>query len=155
MLTLDGERWLARRRLVQPGFHKQKLVGMAEQIGLAVGRLLGRWEPIAQRGGVVDADAELLQLALDAVAQALFSVDLAAEASHLSQELLELMDYVVYRSQNLLAWPTAVPTPRNLRFRRRLGWFDGWLGRLIAARRQERCRQSRTRDAPDMLLDNL
>ena len=153
LLTLDGERWLARRRLVQPGFHKQKLGGMAEQIGLAVGRLLGRWEPIAQRGGVVDADAELLQLALDAVAQALFSVDLAAEASHLSQELLELMDYVVYRSQNLLAWPTAVPTPRNLRFRRRLGWFDGWLGRLIAARRQEKQAGNGRDDLLDMLLD--
>jgi cytochrome P450 len=46
------------------------------------------------------------------------------------------MDYVVYRSQNLLAMPTAVPTPRNIRFRRRLRWFDGWLASLIAARRQ-------------------
>lgn len=137
LLTLAGEPWLERRRLVQPAFHKQKLGGMADQIGQAIGRLIRRWEPIAQQGGLVDADAELLHLALDGVAQALFSVDLAAEAAHLSHELLALMDYVVYRSQNLLALPTAVPTPRNVRFRRRLRWFDAWLAGLIAARRRE------------------
>ena len=135
LLTLDGEPWLERRRLVQPAFHKQQVAGMAQHIQHALGCLVARWQPIAQQQGVVDADSALLQLALEAVTQALFGVDVSAEAAHLSQELLELMDYVVYRSQNLLAWPTAVPTPRNRRFRRRLHWFEQWLADIIARRR--------------------
>lgn len=134
LLTTHGELWLARRRMVQPGFHRNRLGMMAERMSTAVSRFVARWQPIAQAEGTVDADPELLTLALEVVGGALFGLELGEQAADMSQELLGLMEYVIFRSQNLLAPPAWVPTRRNRRFNGRLHRFDKWLHELIAER---------------------
>lgn len=138
LLTLDGERWQAHRRLAQPGFHLRKLRGMGAGMLAAVERLAGRWNADLKDGGelTVDLDRELLRLALEIVGEALFSLDLGSRSARLSQELLGLMEYVIYRSQNLVAPPLWVPTPRNLGFRRRLTALDRLVYDLIDERRR-------------------
>ncbi len=139
LLNTHGERWQKHRRLMQPSFHQKKLGGMAEAMWSAVGRLGDRWDRLlVENGGTaeIEVDSHMLRLALEIVGQALFSLDLTAEADHLSQEMLEMMTYIVYRSQNLLALPAIVPTPRNNRFRRTLNKLNRRIQEMIAARRQ-------------------
>lgn len=148
LLTTDGEMWLKHRRLLQPLFHKQKLGEMARRMTAPIGRLLERWRPLAEQKAVIKLDWEMLHVALDVVGQALFGVDLSATAGNMSLELLEMMEYVVYRAQNLLAPPQFVPTARNRHFTARLKKFDQWI--------YERIRERRTRPgANDDLLEML
>lgn len=148
LLTTDGDLWLERRRLVQPSFHRHKLASMAERMVQAIGRMVNRWRPTAAQNGSIDIDPEMLKLALDIVGQALFSLDLSAEAGDMSQEMLEMMEYVVYRSQNLLALPEFIPTKRNRRFTTSLHKFNQWVHGLIQQRRS-------THSGHDDLLDLL
>ncbi len=137
LLTLDGPRWQDHRRLAQPAFHARKIEAIGDCMNRAVGRLARRWSDDLERSRtqVIDLDAVLMALSLEVVGEALFSTNFSQEASHLSQDLLELMEYVIYRSQNVFAPPTWMPTTRNRGFRRRLSALNGRLAHLIRVRR--------------------
>ena len=138
LLNTHGEYWRQQRRLAQPGFHKNKLDGMAQKMAAAVERMHGRWDHLLQDQDSIelDIDAEMLRLGLEIVGSALFSLDLSQDSADLSQEILAMMAYVVYRSQNLLALPTWVPTARNLRFRRSLRKVDQIIYTMIEDRQR-------------------
>lgn len=137
LLTSTDETWQRHRRLMQPAFHRRHLAGIAEGINRAVDRLIGRWNHQIGRSGeaIIDVDQALLRLALEVIGESLFSLDLTDQAADLSQELLHLMAYVIYRSQNMLALPEWVPSGRNRRFQQRMRRLDTLVGDLIAARR--------------------
>ena len=138
MLTTHGDYWQQQRRLAQPGFHKSKLDGMAQQMASAIDRMHGRWNDQleGQDSIQVDLDSEMLRLGLEIVGSALFSINFTQDSAVLSQEILSMMQYVVYRSQNLLAPPTWVPTPRNVRFNQTLRKVNRIIFDLIEGRRQ-------------------
>lgn len=138
LLNSTDETWHHHRRLMQPAFHRRHLEEIAAGIKRAVGRLIGRWEEELgpKSEVVVDVDKALLRLALEIIGESLFSLDLTDEAAEWSQELLHLMEYVIYRSQNLLAPPEWVPTGRNRQFRQRMSRLNDRIERLINDRRQ-------------------
>ncbi|MEM8858902.1 MAG: cytochrome P450 [Chloroflexota bacterium] len=152
LLTAHGDYWQKHRKLAQPGFHKNKLNCMASQMGIAIDRMHGRWDMLlkGKQQTIIDIDAEMLRLGLEIVGSALFSLDFSQDSAKLSQEILGMMQYVVYRSQNLLALPTWIPTPRNLKFRRTLKKVDGIIYNLI----DERVKSGQSKnDLLDLFLD--
>ncbi len=152
LLTTHGDYWQQHRRLAQPGFHKTKLDGMAQAMATAIDRMHGRWDQqlSAQTNIQLDMDAEMLRLGLEIVGSALFSLDFSEDSADLSQEILGMMQYVVYRSQNLLALPTWVPTPKNVRFNRTLRKVDKIIYQLIQDRRRSGVQKN---DLLDLFLD--
>lgn len=152
LLTTHGDYWQQHRRLAQPGFHKNKLDGMAQHMASAIDRMHSRWNRQLQGKSSIelDIDAEMLRLGLEIVGAALFSLDFSEDSATLSQEILGMMQYVVYRSQNLLALPTWVPTPRNNRFRHMLRKVDQIIYQMI----DDRLASSQPKnDLLDLFLD--
>jgi cytochrome P450 len=137
LLTTDGDFWLRHRRLAQPRFHRQRLVGLVDNMVAVIARMMKRWDALAQAGESLDIDEEMMRVALEVVGQALFSIDLTDEAHDLAHDMLALLDYVVFRAKMLIAPPPIVPTPRNIRFRRNLKKFDKLIYGLISQRRAQ------------------
>jgi cytochrome P450 len=136
LLTSDGDYWLRQRRLAQPAFHRARIEPLDQMIGHYTGEMLNRWQMNITSGKALDIDQEMMKLTLRIVGQALFSIDLHEQASDLTQAVLEALDYIVYRSQTILALPEYVPTPRNRRFNAAIRVLDDTVYTMIAERRK-------------------
>lgn len=134
LLTTDGDSWLAHRRLMQPAFHRQRLLALGAAMTRAAERLAERWAAMPAPARV-DVDAAMMQAALEVVGETLFSVDLSQAAPDMVRDTLTALDYIIYRAQNPLALPPAFPTPRNRQFKAALARLDAHLLQVIRARR--------------------
>ncbi len=137
LVTTEGETWLRQRRLIQPLFNRQRLTMFAGIMTDAAAATVKRWQPHAGSGRPLDVAQEMLRLTLAIVGRALFSTDLGDEADVLSPPLTVAMDYINHRLNHLFSPPLAVPTPRNLRFRRAMAALDRVVYGIIAARRRD------------------
>ena len=101
LLTTHGDYWQQQRRLLQPGFHRSKMNGMAHHISTAIDRMHDRWEQLlnSQQTIELDIDNEMLRLGLEIVGAALFSLDFSDESAELSQEIDTRS---LYRGRSLL-----------------------------------------------------
>jgi len=135
LLASDGDYWFRQRRLAQPAFHRDRLTALATLTTDAATAMLDRWEGHAARGEPLDIDGEMMQVTLEIVGKALFSVDLRDRANTLSRAALETVDYIARRARAPIAPPPRVPTPGNRRFLAALRTLDAEIFALIASRR--------------------
>lgn len=148
LLASDGDYWFRQRRLAQPAFHRDRLAALAALTTEATTAMLDRWAGCAARGEPLDIDDEMMQLTLEIVGEALFSVNLRQRVNALSRAALETMDYIARRARSPIAPPPRVPTSGNRRFLAALRTLDAEIFALIAARR-------RAPDAANDLLSML
>jgi cytochrome P450 len=59
----EGDYWKKHRRMIQPAFQREKLLGWVDTIGDATGKMLGQWEAFARGGQSFDVYEETLRLA--------------------------------------------------------------------------------------------
>ncbi len=141
LLTLEGEAWRRRRRLVQPAFHRERIARHAEAMVAAAERMMDGWGD----GQALDAHAAMTHLALEVAATCLFGADLAADADAVSAAVDLLQRYFRWRLTRLLAVPLFVPTPYHLRI-----WRAG-LRLLLTVRRITAGRPAATAGRDDLL----
>lgn len=137
LLTSDGEFWLRQRRLAQPAFHKSRIEKLDQVIVRYTHQMLDGWEQAADLAAPIDVDQEMMKLTLRIVGQALFSIDLQEQAVEFTRAVLDVLEDIVHRSQNLFALPAAVPTPRNRRFQRAIHLLDEVVEGMIAERHSD------------------
>jgi len=77
LLTSEGELWQRQRRLVQPLFTRRQIATYAELMAEEAAAVAGRWDRATRNGGVVDANADMVRLALRVVGRAIFGDDVA------------------------------------------------------------------------------
>ncbi len=82
LLTANGEHWRTHRRMIQPAFHKKKLIGLLDTMNRAIEKELERILP----NQLQDIYPLLGDLAFQTVAQSLFSRD------DIQKEMTELKD---------------------------------------------------------------
>lgn len=116
LLTSDGKLWLKQRRLMQPAFHRRRLEAYGDTIVSATTDMLDRWLPSGEAQTTVDIDAEMMQVALEIVGHTLFNLDLRTEAQEMTEGVLEMLEYVVFRASTPVAPPLSIPTRRNRRY---------------------------------------
>jgi cytochrome P450 len=151
LVTTEGAAWKRLRRMAQPAFHSQRVEAQAGVMTDAAGAMLRRWREHARAGGgPLDVAAEFMALTLRIAGRALMGIDLGGEAGRVAPAVTVALEYVEHRLGHLLAPPPAVPTPRNLRFRRAMRTLDSVVYDVIARRRQRP--GSDTGDLLSMLL---
>jgi cytochrome P450 len=135
LLTSDGDFWLKQRRLMQPAFHRRRLQSYGSVIVQSTAAMLERWADKTTGQTHVDIDAEMMQVALEIVGKTFFSIDLRNEAPEMTEGVLEMLAYVVYRSQTPVAPPLSWPTGRNRRYRSAMSKLEKVVYDTIAERR--------------------
>lgn len=137
LLTTDDPPHLARRRLMQPAFHRGRVARYAATIVAETERVTERWN-----GEPLDTGAEMARLTLAAVGAALFGADLRAEAGAVAAVLAR----VLARGSSLavllaLAGPAlgplhrAFPGRRSILFPRERAELDAVVGPIVRSRR--------------------
>jgi cytochrome P450 len=149
MLTTDGESWLARRRLMQPVFHRQRIQAMGDAMVHAGRRMLARWDKFGD-DATIDLVAEMKQVTLDIINQTMFGTDVTSDADTVGHQVDAMLAFMAAFARNPVRLPLSWPTPANRRFLHARGVIEAYLDRVIRARRASAERRG---DLLDMLLD--
>ena len=93
LLTIDGDYWLRQRRLIQPGFHKQKLKSLVKRMNEVVLDHVSQMHQQIDHGETtVELTKDLVNLTLKVVSKSLFS-------SGISEDQLGILGDAVTISQ--------------------------------------------------------
>jgi cytochrome P450 len=138
LITSDGEIWRRQRRTSQPAFSGKALAAMQAQMVQATRDMLGRWDRAWLDQEPVDIAQEMMHLSLDIALRSLFGIRLAsddfAKIYGAVTTFLEIVDRHIWSPFFV---PIAVPTPRNLRYRRAVADIESVFSRIIDQRRRE------------------
>jgi cytochrome P450 len=148
LLVSDPPLWTQRRRMLQPGFHRDALADVAAATVQAARDEADRLVPDTGTRRV-DLDEAMMRAALQVVGAALFSTDLSGHAATLVPAVLTALDRVVVRARSPWLPPPAVPTPGNLRLRHALRTIDTAVAQMVEDRRGV---QREGSDVLDLLL---
>jgi cytochrome P450 len=144
LLTSEGSFWLRQRRLVQPAFHHQRVMAMAEVMVSCAEHMLNRWDQIAASGETIDVVAEMMALTQAIIVRTMFSTDLGGTA-----DIVNRTWPIINRRIGETFWSTkletTLPLPANRRFRAALSELETVVYRIIDDRRRNH------RDEHDLL----
>lgn len=131
LLTSEGETHLRQRRLVQPAFHRPRLIGYSKTMSEYAIRARERWRD----GQTVDMASEMMRLTLAIVGATLFSADVEREAAEIGEALTAILHMF-----NLLMMPFSeylekLPLPSIRRFEKARARLDRTIYGMIAERR--------------------
>jgi cytochrome P450 len=155
LLTSDGEPWKKQRRLLQPAFHREKIVAFGSAMTRAAEAAIERWEPWAEAGRPFDAAEEMMRITLRIVGETLFSVDLSAEADVVREAIRFLQEDANRRISAVFNVPLALPTKKNRELYRARRALDALIFRVMADRRRTgraRGQEERSTDLLGMLM---
>ena len=149
LVTSYGELWRRQRKLIQPVFHRGKVMAFGGRMVSCAQSLLARWDALAP-GQPVLINQEMMRLTLEIITQTMFNRSVLEESERLSAALDTVLRYATDTLRNPLMPPLFVPTPANRRFKQALALLDGVIERIIHERRESGERQE---DFLDLLLE--
>jgi len=136
LVTLEGDAWKERRRLMQPYFHRAALETMVGTMVDVIDRFL---EDLRQRfpeGGEIDMHHEMVRLTLEVACTTLFGPRVTARDELPFDVLGDIVEVMEARQFHPL--PRWVPTATNRWFRRVRGAVDAVIHQAIARARSLR-----------------
>jgi cytochrome P450 len=135
ILTTEGATWLRLRRLEQPAFHRQQVLGMSASMVEAIQTYLEGWQAEAEQGKVIDLVPAITTLVLRVLGKALFSLDLDEETQTIAGALKVIGAYALalFYHPYLPAFGPLVPLNRRYAAEQRA--LDQVVFRMIHKRR--------------------
>ena len=131
LLTSEGDFHKRQRRLAQPAFHRDRLIGYGAIMVERACAARERWH----NGQLMDVSQEMMHLTMDIVARTLFSARVDDEADEIGQamsDVLGLFETILLPFSELLE---KLPLPSVRRFHRARERLDATIYRMIAERR--------------------
>lgn len=129
LLISEGAVWKKQRKMIQPGFHRERIAKYADVMVRYTLRALEEWKD----GETRDVHGDLMRLALDIVAQTLFGV----EVGDASKQLEHASFVLTKRFSGIESMiPIGVPIPANRRAREAIAVLDDITYGIIRARRE-------------------
>lgn len=158
LVTLEGDVWRSRRRMLQPSFHRTSINRFVELMVESTQTAISRWRREIPYGGTIEAHREMMRLTLDVVSRTLFGQDVnehAADASH--EAFADTLQLVSDRGNSMVALPITVPTPSNIKLRKSISFLDGMVYQTINKARAmlEQQKNGATSDEVPTLLSML
>ncbi len=151
LLTSNGEYWLRQRRLIQPGFYKEKLQGL---VTIMHDEIKAYCEDLSKKltkgRNVVDINEAMVELTLRVVSRSLFSTGISQELIRdLGESFIELQKHIVVEvRQPIFNWWRVLSGKRRKTYRLAEATKD-IMRKIISERRAS---GGRTDDLLDMLL---
>jgi cytochrome P450 len=136
LLTSEGEAWRRHRSIVLPSFQKKAVAHIVKVAEQQTEEMLQRWSRFADTGEVFDLHAEMRGLTFRTVGYSVCSGDLHNHFQRVHDAFRVAFTHTVRRVHSLIDIPLAIPTPRNLRFRRAVHTLDQFAYEMIARRRR-------------------
>jgi cytochrome P450 len=115
LLTVDGPRWQAQRRTLQPLFTARQVAAFAEPMLDEVERVLRRWTGAAAAGEPVDLHEDATVFALRLISRVLLGGDADSTINTIAQTYPVLNRHVLRRLTGLVPSSPRLPFPQNLR----------------------------------------
>lgn len=94
LLTSDGHRWKQQRDAARPAFTRAQILSYADMILTATQTMLANWSRGSAERVVIDIEAEMSQLTLTVVGQALFGVSLQRIAKEFGEAVRVVNRYM-------------------------------------------------------------
>ncbi len=132
LVANEGKSWSHQRRLIQPAFNHERIESYVNTMVEYTERMLADW----QDGEVRDIHRDMMRLALEIVAKALFSVEITSESDRISVALNTLMELSSGARMLLPPLLRLIPTPGNLRVMHAARQLDQIVYALIDQRRK-------------------
>ena len=149
LLTSDGDKWRAHRRVMSPSFDYRSIASYAPVITDAAEARLKAWD--AQGGDAeIDIAREMVTLTLEVISRTMFSADSDALGSRVEETIRKSMSEISFGLQHVA--PVIGPFLLNrklARIRANFQALDALMQKLI------RGREKRASAAPKDLLDRL
>ncbi|MEV0611722.1 cytochrome P450 [Nonomuraea sp. NPDC050404] len=130
--TVSGAEHRRQRRLLQPVFTRERLIGYATVMRTAAEQVTDSWRD----GQTLAMDEVMNDLALTALTRSLFAFTARPDTAQAIKEGMRALTHgLLLRTVLPTAWER-VPTPGNLRFRRAMARMHGAIDDVIADYRQ-------------------
>jgi cytochrome P450 len=132
LLLSEGDFWLRQRRLMQPAFHRQRVLGMGETMVSIAANALDRWRD----GEIRDITGEMIEITLEVAARTLFGAQVGEDMARIRASSFAMTEHFRSRLFSLMILlPDGVPTPGNLRYGRAVDDLNALVFRIIRDRR--------------------
>jgi cytochrome P450 len=137
VVTLDGDDWLADRRLLQPIFSQKNLDNLTEEMIAIVKESLDALTPRAAQGSPLAINREMKTLAINVLTKCIFGVSLTKDENGNLGTLATEIFVLTLKRMFLFFLPDVLPLPSELALRRGLRKLDGALLEHLRRRRDE------------------
>jgi len=131
LLTSEGDLHTRQRRLVQPAFHRDRLIGYAADMVACAEQASGQYQP----GVEIDMHREMTRLTLAIVGRTLFSADVASDADQIGAAMTQILSLFDTLLVPFSEWLQKLPLPSVRRFEKARAQLDRIVYGLIADRR--------------------
>ena len=133
LLTSEGALHLTQRRLVQPAFHRDRLVSYAAVMVECAAQCCERWQSSA--ASAMDLSREMSRLTLAIVARTLFSANVDSDADEIGAALNQVFKLFELILLPYSEWIEKLPLPSIRRFHRARALLDSVIYGVIEQRR--------------------
>jgi len=131
LLTSEGEFHTRQRRLVQPAFHRDRLLRYAADMVACADRAQAEWSTHIE----LDMHREMTRLTLAIVGRTLFSADVSSSADEIGRAMTQVFDLFDTLLMPFSEWIQKLPLPRVRRFEKARDQLDRIVYGLISERR--------------------
>src|SRR5574338_937950 len=104
LITIDGDSWLLKRRMMQPVFHRSKILEMGDKMQAAGEGMLSRWSQIPP-DKTVELTREMKVVTLDIINRTMFSADVLPEVDRVGSVIDSSLEFIEARAGNPFALP--------------------------------------------------
>ena len=145
LATAEGDRWLKRRRRMQPAFHARHLQGLTDTMLRITAETLADWRTRYSDGARVPISDEMARLTFRIIGATLFGLEVGDRAEASVRAFAVALDLVTRQADGTPKAPLWLPTPNNRRLHAALRTIDAMIAEVITAAR------ARTEAPSDML----
>ena len=131
LLTAEGATHLRHRRLLQPAFHRDRIVGYAQVMIDSAVRMRERWGD----GETLDISKEMMRLTLSIAGKTLFDTDVESSADEVGVAVTEVLESFWLNLLPGADFLEKLPIPRLRRAHAARRRLDALIFEMIAARR--------------------
>jgi cytochrome P450 len=152
LVTSEGEFWRKQRRLVQPAFYKTQLEDLFRGMTVVAGKYMNELEEKAAGNEPLDMAKEMMAATARIVLKTLFSTENTADINEMYRVMMDSQDYLTYRTVKPYMIPFTHINGMHRKFKKDIGWFNGYIYNLIAERRND---PNPPNDLLSMLLSSI